>query len=449
LEKSPAETRNIGKLTLAMIRNAAATGLGSRAMGSLRDVIYSLPSAAAKPMPVITDEYAAIAVEGYELVLTQLRALGIIAAVGNQDFSGLTKGGGDKGTGPASAGQIVANTGLKLALRTADPRDTWDLFRALAGEGDLVKASRFGKPHSGAAHYSHLSDVDVRREARVDLRDLQQQIKGEFHAFWNGRIVRGFTFYANPPLPEDFQLIIHEMLQVLPPAREQLDQRHGAPKRIAERLAALVREEQRLELDGVPPATLAAPMAVLRDPRGLDRMDTAMAAVCHWIDTHRSSLQTPPPKASDFVGADVADGHGHDDEVPAGPPQSARSPRNRDSEDAQGSDLQLAFSGIPDVPPGPHGAGLSADEIAEAAARAAREITAGLAEDVVNIEQALGQDPQSAAQVGSAFGEEIEQGLDYPVTPVPEKDPETPERLRQAIRRLVRGITPGPSREEM
>ena len=137
-KKSPAETRNIGKLTLAMIRNAAATGLGSRAMGSLRDVIYSLPSAAATPMPVITDEYAAIAVEGYELVLTQLRALGIIGAIGNQDFSGMTKGGGDKGTGPASAGQIIANTGLKLALRTADPRDTWDLFRALAGEGDDV-----------------------------------------------------------------------------------------------------------------------------------------------------------------------------------------------------------------------------------------------------------------------------------------------------------------------
>jgi hypothetical protein len=312
-----------------------------------------------------------------------------------------------------------------------------------------VKASRFGRPHSGAAHYSHLSDVDVRREARVDLRDLQQQIKGEFHAFMNGRIVRGFTFYANPPLPEDFQLIVHEMLQVLPPSREQLDQRHGAPKRIAERLAALVREEQRLELEGVPPATLAAPIAVLRDPRGLDRMETAMSAVCHWIDTYRSSIQTPPPTASDSAGADVADEHGHDDGVPVGPRQSAPNHRNRDREDAQGSDLHLAFSGMPEVPPGPYGGGLSADEIVEAAARAAREITAGLAVDVMHIEQALGQDPHSAAQIGNAFAEQIAQGLEYPVIPVPEKEPETEERLRQAIRRLVRGITPGPSRDEI
>jgi hypothetical protein len=73
---------------------------------------------------------------------------------------------------------------------------------------------------------------------------------------------------------------------------------------------------------------------------------------------------------------------------------------------------------MPEVPPGPYGGGLSGDEIAEAAARAAREITAGLAVDVMNIEQELGQDPQSATKIGSAFAEQIAQGLDYSVTPV-------------------------------
>ena len=445
LEKSPAETKNVGKLTLAMIRNAAATGLGSRAMGTLRDVIYSLPSAAAKPMPVITDEYAAIAVEGYELVLTQLRALGIVGAIGNQDFSGMTKG-GDKGTGPASAGQIIANTGLKLALRTADPRDTWELFRALAAEGDVVKASRFARPHSGAAHYSDLNDVDVRRETRIDLRDLQQQIMGEFHAFMGGRIVRGFSFHANPPLDEDFQLIVHEMLQVLPPTREQLDQRHGAPKRIAERLARLIRGEERLEVGGVPPTSLAAPAAVFGEPRGLNRMETAMAAVCHWIEAHRNSSQPPSPNGSGPDSYGGAHEQRQDKEPGAGNRGSrARGNRGRRDPDA---DAQLAFSGVPEVPPGASGDGISPQEIGEVAARAARDITAGLAADVSNIEQALGQDPQRAADMGRAFAEEISRGLDYPVAPTPEVGPETPERLRHAIRKLVRGLSSGPYHDD-
>jgi intracellular multiplication protein IcmO len=446
LEKSPGETKNVGKLTLAMIRNAAATGLGSRAMGTLRDVIYSLPSAAAKPMPVITDEYPVIAVEGYELVLTQLRALGIVGAIGSQDFAGMTKGGGDKGTGPASAGQIVANTGLKLALRTADPRDTWELFRALAAEGDIVKASRFARPNSGAAHYSDLNDVDVRRETRIDLRDLQQQIMGEFHAFMGGRIVRGFSFYANPPLHEDFQLIVHEMLQVLPPTREQLDQRHGAPKRIAERLAKLIRGEERLDVGGVPPSTLSAPVAVFGDPKGMSRMETAMAAVCHWIEAHRNSTQPPPPRMSDPASYGGTGEPDQDKELGTRN-RGSRARGNRGDKDPD-ADAQLAFSGVPEVTPGASGDAISPQEIGEAAARAVREIAVGLAADVSNIEQALGQDPHRAAASGSAFAEEISLGLDYPLAPTPEMGPETPQRLKHAIRKLVRGLSTGPYHED-
>src|SRR5579862_3134008 len=83
-------------------------------------------------------------------------------------------------------------------------------------------------------------------------------------------------------------------------------------------------------------------------------------------------------------------------------------------------------SGLPDVTLEASGNGISPHEIAEAAARAARDITAGLAADVTNIEQALGQNPQSAAAAGNAFAEAISQGLDYPVPPTPEAGPETP-----------------------
>jgi intracellular multiplication protein IcmO len=446
MEKSPAETRNIGKLTLAMIRNAAAIALGSRAMGTLRDVIYSLPSAAAKPMPIVTDEYPVIAVEGYELVMTQARALGIIAAIGSQDFAGMTKG-GDKGTGPASAAQIVANTGLKLALKTADPKDTWELFRGLAAEGDVVKASRYGRPNSGAAHYSDVHDVDVKREARIDLRDLQQQIQGEFHAFMNGRIVRGYTFHAAPPLDEDFQMIVHEMLQVLPPSREQLDQRHGAPKRIAERLAAQIQgKAEQAEDDARAREIFSAPMAVLTDPRGLDRMDMAIAAFCHWLGAHRDGSEgARAGSASAYSrGAGIVSEHGPD--LPNSPTNGAP---NREERPRGRTEEPDAFAGVPEVPTGrPVGDEVSMDAIAETAGRAARDIAAGLAADLKTIDRALGRDPQTAVVESARFAQDIARALEYPVQPTPEPGPETPERLSRAIRRLIRGVSPNSRRDD-
>jgi hypothetical protein len=281
----------------------------------------------------------------------------------------------------------------------------------------------------------------VKREARIDLRDLQQQIQGEFHAFLNGRIVRGFTFHAAPPLKEDFQMIVHEMLQVLPPSREQLDQRHGAPKRIAERLAALIQNATRVEEDDRARHAISAPLAVLADPRGLDRMETAIAGLWHWIAELRGTRDEPRAGS----GATAISDRRAD--------ASSSNPANR----AAGTDRPLtpaidlldAFEGLPELPPAELGAaGVSMGEVAETAARAAREISVGLATDLGTIEQALGRDPATAAAAGQRFAHDIASALEYPLPPTPQPDADTPERLRRAIRRLIQGVSPGPRRDE-
>lgn len=440
LEKSPAETRNIGKLNLAMLRNAVAVGLGARAMGTLRDVIYSRPSSAPKPYPIITDEYAAIATEGYELVMTQARGLGIAAAIGNQDYAGMTKT-GDKGTGQASAAQIVANTNLKLAMKTNDPRDTWELFKALAAEADVTKAYRYTRPHDSAAHHSYVSDVDVRREARVDLRDLQQQIKGEFHAFMNGTVVRGYAFHADPPLEEDFQLIIHEMLQVLPPPRERLEQRHGAPKRLAERLTALIKGETTLVIDASLGETLAAPAAVFAAPGGLDRMETAVAAVGHWVITHRADVEGRRP-ASVESRRPVEAYDDADDDTRVAERSSAPLPQQVPLALAIDEGPDDAFAGVPHGAPAlAEGFRLSADDIAQAAARSASDIVNGLAEDLTRIERALGRSSDEAAAAAQHFTEDIEGALAYPTPPTPQPDADTSDRLSRAVERLLGAAT--------
>lgn len=444
LEKSPAETRSIGRLTLAMLRNGVAAGLGSRAMGTLRDVIYSRPSYSPKPFPVLTDEYAAIQVEGYELMLTQGRMFGIAGGIGNQDYAGMTKAGAGV-TGQASAAQIVANTQLKIAMKTNDPRETWDLLRSLAGEAEQTKAHRYSRPRSEDAHYSRVDDVEVRRESRVDLRDLQQQIEGEFHAFMNGRVVRGYAFHANPPLNENFQLIVHEMLQVLPPQRDHLEQRHGAPRRLAERLASLIASEEVLPIDDTPLELLAAPGQVFAHPGDLERMDTAIAAVCHWVEMHHAGV--------DRRGALYRLQHADADDA-----------GDRDANDAAPEWLQAAgqvaaeewrsgpfdptdtFAGLP--VPGEASAvtpAMSAQQIAAAASRNTRNILDGLADDIAQMERALGRDADEAASLGETFVQQVEGALDYPTPPTPQPDDDTPARLREAVERLIGAIDPNRS----
>lgn len=443
LEKSPAETRSIGKLTLSMLRNGVSAGLGSRAMGMLRDVIYSRPSSALKPFPVATDEYAAMQAEGYELMLTQGRAFGIAGAIGNQDYAGLTKAGAG-GSGQASAAQIVANTQLKIAMKTNDPQETWNLLEALAGEAEQTKVQRYARPRNEAAHYSRIDDVDVRRESRIDLRDLQQQIEGEFHAFMNGRVVRGYAFHANPPLKEDFQLIVQEMLQVLPPQYEHLEQRHGAPKRLAERLATLIVADEEVAIDDSLAEQLAPPREVFARPGELDRMDTAIAAVCHWVEMHRLSIERrDDAHRLRSRGADVdADG------VPVdGTPEWLRAAARQAIEDDRNrapSGTADAFGGVP--PSGDSSTvheAISAQQIAAAASRSSRTILDGLAGDLVKIEEALGRDADEALAISEQFAHDVERALDYPGAPPPEED--SPARLREAIERLIGAVDPGRS----
>lgn len=127
----------------------------------------------------------------------------------------------------------------------------------------------------------------------------------------------------------------------------------------------------------------------------------------------------------------------------------ANRPVGTDTPRTPAIDLLDAFEGLPEVPPAePGDNGMPMGEFAETAARAAREIAAGLAADIGTIEQALGHDPDTAAAAGQRFAQNIESALEYPLPPTPKPDADTPERLRRAIRRLIQGVSPGPQREE-
>ncbi|MBQ7618157.1 MAG: TraM recognition domain-containing protein, partial [Desulfovibrio sp.] len=207
MDKDPKELKNLGQICLASVRNACAVGLGDKIQGSLSEVLGSLPTEAAVPFGSVVDEYAAIETPGFEILLTQGRGLGMAVIVASQDFAGI------KRASAAAAEQIVSNCKTKLFMTTEDPLTTTDLVQKLAGKGYVLKSSGFSvDKQQGGQSYSDNGQVSADSLLRVDFRDLQKQVEGEVTISFKGEIIRGQTFYANPPLKGSQHLRLNYLL---------------------------------------------------------------------------------------------------------------------------------------------------------------------------------------------------------------------------------------------
>lgn len=241
LEKSPPELESLGKITLSSIRNATAVGLGNKIQGTAEDVLFSLPTDAPIPFLTITDEYAAIPTPGFAEVLTQGRGLGIAAIVASQDWAGIEES--DK----KGAQQIAANTKIKICLKLEDAKGTWELFKALAGEMLTMKTQGYEyETENMSGAYLDNKSAKAELESRIHLRDLQEQTEGEFHSFFNGNIVRGAAFYADPPINKTSQLRIPQLLPVMPPNIEQIHAQKEKTRNVGELLIKIIENQEKL-----------------------------------------------------------------------------------------------------------------------------------------------------------------------------------------------------------
>lgn len=182
LEKSPQECENLGKIILASVKNSVSGGLGDKFEGKTREITGALPSASKVPGIIIVDEYAAIMMPGFEVILTQARSLGFMAIIASQDYSGM------KGKDAKSCDQIVENTKIKLFMTMASAKETWDLAKALFGEINVEEKNLQDPERRGT----------IRTINKVNPKDLMDQIEGEFHAFYKGVLIRGATPYMIP-----------------------------------------------------------------------------------------------------------------------------------------------------------------------------------------------------------------------------------------------------------
>ncbi|MCR4667198.1 MAG: TraM recognition domain-containing protein [Desulfovibrio sp.] len=241
MDKDPKELKNLGQICLASVRNACAVGLGGAIQGRVSDVLGALPTASPVPFGVIVDEYAAIETPGFEILLTQGRGLGMAVIVASQDFAGIRR------ASEAAAEQIVSNSKIKLFMTTEDPRQTAELVQKLAGQGYVLKSSGFAvdREHGGSTYHDSCQ-VNSERLERVDFRDLQKQTEGEVTISFKGEIIRGRTFYANPPLAPSQHVRLNVFLQCGDPNVDELLARFGAHRNLVGAFLA----RARLKMDG-------------------------------------------------------------------------------------------------------------------------------------------------------------------------------------------------------
>lgn len=243
LEMSPGQLQNVGQITLSGQRNGLSVGLGERLEGHKAKVLDSLPTNSPVPDIMIpclsvTDEYAAITTPGFPEILTQGRGLGIGAIVASQDHGGVSEG-DSKG-----AKQIVANTKIKAIMAMDDPQDTWQLVQTLSGEVEVSTLSGYDSKDSKIGGFSQNTNATIEKRARVDLLDLQSQIEGEFHGFFKGKLIRGQTLYANPPIDKQI-LSINEKIGIEDVDKKIIERKYGELKVMTDTVI------QMIELGGI------------------------------------------------------------------------------------------------------------------------------------------------------------------------------------------------------
>ncbi len=193
LEKSPPELTNLGRIIVAAIKATMAVGLGAKLEGDWDRIIESKPTTSPSPFMCVLDEYGYYAVEGFAVVPAQARSLGFAAIFAGQDLPAFQK------ASEKEAESTLANTNTKFCGKMSCVK-TYKYFSDLAGQGYFTRTGGYvGEETSvlGGRAYRDGDNASIEKLERVTLDVLQKQKSGQWHLFFEGKIIRMKSFYAD------------------------------------------------------------------------------------------------------------------------------------------------------------------------------------------------------------------------------------------------------------
>lgn len=278
MQKAPAQLAELGKVILTAQRTAVSIGLGVWIEGHRTDTLESIPTLGRSPFLNMVDEFAAIPIEGFEILLTQGRSLGIATIIGNQDAAGIME------VSKKMWHQIVSNTKIKAILAQEDPQVTFDLVKALTGSAFVSQSSGFDGASTMFSYRDQLQ-ANVQQVEIADFRDLQELVEGECFLSFRGKWIPAKTFYANPDPQPGQHDIIHRFVPLYPPTRAEVEINLGRAEELARvigRWVAESGEQDAAEEGGVPgPVEAVLSVPLRRKVQGQNWAAAAMAAMMH------------------------------------------------------------------------------------------------------------------------------------------------------------------------
>jgi len=193
LEKSGDEIANLGKIVVATLKGMMGSTLGSKLEGNWKDVVENRPTNSPSPFLCILDEVGYYTVDGMALMAAQARSLGFAMVYASQDLPAM------KRTNEKEAAPIIANTSTKIFMKTEEPNETAKLAIDRGDKALRTRAASFDRKTSEAGNYAVEANSATFEEAnRISLTDLTRQMSGEMHIIHQDLIVRARSFYVQP-----------------------------------------------------------------------------------------------------------------------------------------------------------------------------------------------------------------------------------------------------------
>lgn len=243
LEKNETEIALLGKLVLFAIKNALASGLGSRIEGSAAQTLGSRPSSSNRPMLLVLDEYAALQVKGFAEAATQGRSLGASCVFANQDLAGFKK------ASDAEADQILANTRCQIFMYQGDMNQTMDYIVKKCGQAAITKTTGYAMDRTDqtSMNYSDKLEATLQMENRAVAQDWLKLTEGEYFLVFDDRFVVGTAFFDPKMEPKDSDVMrVNRLLMINPPEHKQLELLASEGESLYRKIVSLIKGEQAL-----------------------------------------------------------------------------------------------------------------------------------------------------------------------------------------------------------
>lgn len=184
-KKNPRTLSMLGKIILALLKQAVASLLGDKISGDLEERRASSAIRPIIPFLAIMDEYGAYAVQGFDNVLAQARSLRVSVIIEVQEIASLEKG------GEIDKKRLLGNTAIKVILKVEDLSTAEELAKMIGTEQKAyVRQSTEGDSRK---------TFDVQERNIIEAKQLAEMGGGHGYVRFSGDTTPMLAGYYKPP----------------------------------------------------------------------------------------------------------------------------------------------------------------------------------------------------------------------------------------------------------